>query len=187
MTTQANFGWMGPDSIDIWVTNRTGSAVPIGDLELLDIFRSDAASTTNYAGATTSGVANAVVPIYDATTHPFTLACGIVGIAISAASADDREYRMRLRGPVDVVRCDTTASTGNNVTLLTDVGIIGDGTEAAVIISAQITIDGNAQATLLPRKVVFLPLTARTGAGTTNGLFDGIHGFGFVLSTVDVT
>ncbi len=180
MTTQANYGWIGPDPVEIIVTNRTGSAVAKGDLEQLDRIRSDAASTTNYPGASTSGIANIVVPIYDATTHPFTLACEIVGIVMKAAD-DDIKTTFRLRGDLEVVAVSGT------VVLLTSVGIVGDGSEVAVIADAQVTIDGNAQATLLPRKVVFLPLTARTGAGTTNGWFDGINGFGSILSTLDVT
>ena len=134
-----------------------------------------------------AGVANIVVPVYDAATHPFTLAAGVTGIVQKSIALDDTKGTLRLRGYCPLVRCDTTASTGNNVVLLTDIGIVGDGTEAAVIISAQVTIDGNAQATLLPRKVVFLPMTARTGAGITDGMFDGINGFGTVLSTADVT
>lgn len=180
MLTQANLGWLGPDAIEIMVTNRTASAVQVGDLELLDRIRSDAASTTNHAGFATAGVANIVVPIYDATTHPFTLACDIVGIVMSSA-ADDQLCRFRLKGKIDAV------SVTGTVVLLTSVGIIGDGTEAVVIADAQVTIDGNAQATLLPRKVVFLPQTARTGAGLTDGFFDGVNGFGSILTTLDVT
>lgn len=180
MTLQT-IGWMGPVPVDILVTNRTGSAVAVGDVEQLDRIRSDAASTTNSAGVTTAGVANIVVPIYDATTHPFTLACEIVGVCLQAVADDGPLIRFRLKG-----QCDEVAVTGT-VVLLTSVGIVGDGTEAAVVADAQVTIDGNAQATLLPRKVVFLPTAARTGAGTTSGFFDGINGFGSILSTLDVT
>jgi len=179
---QPNFGWAGPAPIDILVTNRTGSAVAVGDVEQLDRIRSDAASTTNAPGASTAGIANIVVPIYDATTHPFTLACEIVGVVQQAAADDNPSpIRFRLQGHCDAVACSGT------VVLLTSVGIIGDGSEVAVIADAQVTIDGNAQATLLPRKVVFLPLEARTGAGTTPGWFSGVHGFGSILSTLDVT
>lgn len=179
MTTQANLGWMGPDPIEIVVTNRTASAVAVGDVELLDLIRSDAASTTNQAGLSTAGLANIVVPLYDATTQPHTLSAGIYGVVLKAA-ADDAKTTMRLRG------YQPTVSVSGTVVLLTSVGIPGDGSETAVIVDAQLAIDGNAS-TAIVRKVIFLPLTARTGAGTTDGMFDGINGFGYLLSTTDLS
>jgi len=180
MQTQANLGWMGPDPIDILVTNRTGSAVAVGDVELLDRIRSDGDSTTNQVGVSTGGICNIVVPVYDLTTHPHTLSCDIVGV-VQQAAADNARCLFRLKG-----RCDAVSVSGT-VVLLTSVGLVGDGTEAAVVADAHIAIDGNAQATLIARKVVFLPLTARTGAGTTDGWFNGVEGFGTILSTLDVT
>jgi len=47
-------------------------------------------------------------------------------------------------------------------------------------------IDGNA-GTAVSRKIVFIPLTARTGAGLTDGWYSGIHGFGSILSVTDIT
>lgn len=177
---EAALGWMGPEPTIIGVTNRTGSAVVKGDVETLDRVRADAASTTQTVGASTGGICNITVPTYDATTQPFTLACELSGVVLRGV-ADDKPTLFLMKG-----YCDAVAVTGT-VVLLTSVGILGDGTEAAVIADAQVTIDGNAQATLLPRKVVFLPLTARTGAGTTDGYYDGINGFGSILSTLDVT
>jgi len=179
MTTQANLGWMGPDAVDVLVTNRTGSAVAVGDVEVLDITRTDAASTTNAAGVDTAGVANIVVPVYDATTAPHVLSVGIAGVVLNAV-ADDIRCRFRLRGAV------SACSVSGTVVLATSVGVLGDGSETAVIVDAQLAIDGNAS-TGIVRKVVFLPLTARTGAGTTDGYFDGINGFGYLLSTTDLT
>lgn len=180
MQTQASYGWMGPEPIDILVTNRTGSAVAVGDVELLDRSRSDGDSTSNEVGSATSGIANIIAPVYDLTTRPHTLSADIVGVVLQAAG-NDVKCVLRLKG-----KCDAVAVTGT-VVLLTSVGLVGDGTEAAVVADAHTAIDGNAQATLIVRKVVFLPLTARTGAGTTDGWFNGIEGFGCILSTLDVT
>jgi len=177
---------MGPETEIIYVTNRTGSAVAIGDVEMLDTIRSDAASTTNQIGVSTGGLGNIVVPIYDVATHPHTLSCGIYGVVLDAVG-DDVKCRLALRGKLDTVRCDTTVSTGNNVALLTDVGIAGDGAEAAVIVSVQYDLDGADGLGVIARKIIFLPLTARTGAGTTDGFFDGMNGFGCMLSAVDIT
>lgn len=180
MTTQHSLGWLGPEASEIMVTNRTASAVAVGDVELLDIIRSDGDSSTNVLGTAAAGMANIVVPIYDLTTHPHTLSAGIYGVVMKAA-LDNGKTVVRLRGQTDNVAVSGT------VALLTSVGIPGDGSEVAVIVDSHTAIDGLAQATLIVRKVIFLPLTARTGAGLTDGYFDGINGFGCLLSTTDVT
>lgn len=176
MTTQANFGWIGPETVDIMVTNRTTAAVVAGDVEMLDHTLIDAASTTNYAGSTTSGVSNIVVPVYDATTDPWQIFAGIFGVCQHGA-ADDRPVRLRLRGSTELCHVSGT------IVLRTSVCVIGDGSDSAVVA----TVATCATDTAMARKVVFLPLTARTGEGTTNGWFDGINGFGCVLSATDLT
>jgi hypothetical protein len=176
---QPSLGWAGPAPVDILVTNRTGSAVAIGDVEILDHCRLDAASTTNAPGATTAGLANIVVPTYDITTDTLTLVCAISGVVQQIAADDGPPIRFRLQGYCDNVAVDGT------IVLRTSVCGIGDGTEAAVVLTPYV-IDGNA-GSAISRKIVFIPLTARTGAGLTDGWFNGISGFGSILSVTDIT
>lgn len=173
---QPALGWMGPQPIDILVTNRTGSDVVIGDVERLDNTRVDAASTTNAPGATTAGVANIVVPLLgDARGH--YLSTGIFGVVQQAVADDGPPIRFRLRGQCDAVNCET------NVVLATFIGVIQTAKEyVAIATSVLTTTDGAA-----PHKVVFIPLTARTGLGVTDGWFDGISGFGSILSVKGLT
>ncbi len=178
MMTQAGLGWMGPDAIEILVTNRTGSAVAVGDVEVLDHCRLDGDSTTNLVGVSTGGVGNIVVPTYDSTTDTLTLVCAISGVVQSVA-ADNLKCRFRLKGYCGAVATDGT------IVLRTSVCGIGDGTEAAVVLTPYV-IDGNT-GTAVSRKIVFIPLTARTGAGLTDGWYDGVSGFGSILSITDIT
>jgi len=168
---------MGPDAEDIWVTNRSGSAVAVGALAMLDNRRSDAASTSNQSGINSGGVANTVTPTRGDATSGFNLSNGIYVVAMSAA-ADDAPFRGRLRGPVQkfsvnaAVVLATTAAIGPKH--LTATG--------AVLTVVPTTTDG-----AVPHKTLFIPLTAIGSAGTTDGWFDGIHGFGSVLSVTGLT
>jgi len=174
---QSQYGWQGPDPIDILVTNRTGSDVAVGDVERLDNTRVDAASTTNSPGASTAGLANIVVPLLgDARGH--YLSTGIFGVVQQVAVDDNTSpIRFRLRGACDAVSVETT------VVLATFIGVIETAKEY-VAIATSVT---NATDAAVPHKVVFIPLTARTGAGLTDGWWDGINGFGTISSIKGLT
>lgn len=166
MQTQAQFGWVGPDPIDILVTNRTGASVAIGDVLELDIRRLNAASTSNSVGIATSGIANAVVPVLTAASD---FAWAIFGVAQQAAG-DATKLRLRLMGQVDLVTISA------NVTLATTVlGLIPQASKVALIATPQNT--GAAGA--VPTKVIFIPLTG--GTTSPDGWFDGVRGFGVIL------
>ena len=164
---------MGPDPIDIVVTNRTAAAVARGDQIMLDVRRIDAASTSNTPGLATAGLANAVIP--DTAGAAATIANasrGIFGICLAAA-ADDVKLSARLRGQCDVV------NVAGDVVLATDEAWgPADATVAVTKMTQEAAPQTNASH---PCKVTFIPLTARTGAGATDGWFDGISGFGFLL------
>lgn len=175
MKTQAGLGWMGPDAEDILVTNRTGSAVAVGDVERLDNTRVDGDSTTNTVGLSTAGLANIVVPLLgDARGH--YLSIGIFGV-VQQAVADDAKCRFRLRGYCDSVSVETT------IVLATAIMVIETAKEF-VAVATSVT---NATDAAVPHKVVFIPLTARTGAGLTDGWWNGITGFGTISSIKGLT
>lgn len=176
MSTQPSFGWLGPAPVEFIVTNRTGSAVAVGDVEMLDIQRIDAASTGNVIGSSAGGMANIVVPTYDGTTDPISLSCEIFGV-VQKAAADDGVTTLRVRGYCATVAADAA------VVLRTSPCVAGDGTEK-VHVATPVTCATDAA---IARKVIFLPLTAIGSAGTTDGFFDGINGFGTVLASTDLT
>lgn len=167
MKTQASLGWLGPDAEEILVTNRTGSAVAIGDVEMLDIFRDDAASTTNQFGVAASGTANIVVPLAKARQM------GIYGV-VQKVAADDAVTNLRLRGYCPVVAISAAA-------VLTTPTVYRGGTTENAVLNVPVTAGDATAGQGIPAKVIFIPLTA--GTGTTDGWFDGINGFGTVLST----
>ena len=171
-TTQAALGWMGPEYEDIIVTNRTTTAVAVGDFEMLDHFQSDVASTTNTVGASTAGLANIVVPLLAA--GGAVVETGIFCVVMQGA-ADDAKTRVRLRGYVPTLTCS------GSVTLATSVIGPETGVETGVILAVGTTSTAAAR----PHKVVFIPLTG--GTATPDGWFDGIHGFGYVLSVTGLT
>lgn len=175
MDTQHSLGWLGPQKVEIIVTNRTGSAVVVGDVERLDNTLVDGDSTTNVVGTAAAGVANIVVPLLgDARGH--YLSTGIFGV-VQRGCADNEKTAFRLRGYCDAVSVETT------VVLATFIGVIQTAKEY-VAIATSVT---NATDAAVPHKVVFIPLTARTGAGTTDGWFDGITGFGTISSIKGLT
>lgn len=173
MKIEASLGWMGPDPIDIVITNRAAVTVARGDTLMLDVRRNDAASTSNTPGLATAGLANGVVPdTAGAAVTNANAACGIYGVALAAA-ADDVRLPLRLRGQCDVV------NVAGTVVLATDEAYgPADGVKVQTKITAEAAPQTNASKTM---KVTFIPLTARTGAGATDGWFDGISGFGCII------
>jgi hypothetical protein len=172
---QGNFGWAGPAPIDILGTNRTGSAVAVGDVEMLDVFRDQAESVGNINGSSVGGLAscgqgNFVVPIAKARQ------VGIFAVMMQAA-ADDANVRGRLAGQVDA--CQVSAT----VVLTTPTIFVSPLSTENALLSVPV-IAGTASAGQgIPSKIIFIPLTARTGAGVTDGWFNGITGFGATLET----
>lgn len=174
MKTQANLGWMGPDAEEILVTNRTGSAVAVGDVEMLDNFRDQAESTSNQVGAasggtSSGGVGNAVVALAKARQ------VGIFGV-IQSAAADNANCRMRLRGYVE--RCAVDAAV---VLTTPSICAVPLTTETVRVVTNQPAGTAAAGEGIIT-KVCFIPLTAIAGAGTTDGWFDGINGLGWVTT-----
>ena len=165
------FGWAGPEPVDIMITNRTGGAVAIGAMLLLDNRRSDAASTNNIVGSTAAGLANGVTPIALAFD---SASAGIYGVVLQAMGTA-RTGRIRLKGAVDF------ATTGAAVVLANARGVVTGASTNIRIVSA--ATETTAAAAAIATKVVFLPLTALAGAGTTDGWFNGIEGFGTILLT----
>lgn len=168
MKIESAFGWMGPDPIDIIVTNRCAATTIVGALLMLDQRRTDPDSTSNNSGIALSGVANVITPV---NTVASDLSAGIFGVGLNAA-VDNAIIRLRLRGFVDF------AQVAGTVVLATD-DSYGPATGSREItkLAPQANPQTNAS---FPRKVLFIPLTARAGAGTTNGFFDGVSGFGYV-------
>lgn len=172
MQTQASLGWMGPDPVSILITNRSGGTVAVGAVLQLDRRRADAASTNNSVGSENAGIANGIT-IGAATTDQ--MVTETFGVVLQAA-ADDRRCLLRLRGQVDACSFIT-----NNVVLATTRCVATAGGTSVTPINAAQENSGTAAA--LARKVIFLPLTAGTAPGTTDGWFDGIAGFGTILFT----
>lgn len=171
MQTQASLGWLGPDKVEIVVTNRSTASRAVGAMLMLDQRRSDADSTSNTLGLPTAGIANAIVPV---DTGPGDLAAGIFGI-VQVSAADNVRTRLRLQGQCDFV------SVGGDVVLATDAQYIPVTASTVVTKSVPVNAAAVAATGATVRKVVFIPLTARTGAGTTDGWFNGITGFGTIL------
>lgn len=178
VTYQANLGWMGPDPIEIAVTNRRGSSVAGGDVVVLDNGRVDADSTSNEPGVATSGVSNIVATTTE--TQPY----GVYGV-VKASAADNFRTAVRLRGKIDSVNVSATVVL-SGATKSVIVGPVTT-TVAAQVLAANaaallttLTASGGAVAGR-PTKIIFVAMTARTGAGLTDGWFDGINGFGTVL------
>jgi len=176
MQTQANFGWMGPDPIDILITNRSTASVAVGAVLQLDRRRADAASTSNQVGVATSGIANGIA-IGAATTDQ--MACETF-MVVRQAAADDVKCVARLRGYCDAVSFVAGAGS-NNVVLATSRCVAGAATTGVIAFNG--TQENTGTAAALIRKVIFLPLTAGTAPSTTDGWFDGVNGFGSVLIT----
>lgn len=173
MQTQADLGWFGPDPIDIRVTNRVGSAVAVGDVVALDVGRSDgdSSSTTQTPGDANSGICN-VVSGASATISIGPIR-GLFG-AVLVAAGDNVKTTIRMKGRVDA------CSLSGTVVLAT--GLVTppvSGSSRAAVVNTSSGNTGAASAVL--HKVIFIPLTARTGAGVTDGLFDGVNGFGMIL------
>lgn len=168
MKIESAFGWMGPDPVDIIVTNRCAATTITGALLMLDQRRTDGDSTSNTPGIALSGVANVITPV---ATVVSDLSAGIFGIGLNGA-VDNAIIRLRLRGFVDFAQMQGT------VVLATDdsYGAV-TATRELTKLAPQAAPQTNAS---FPKKVLFIPLTARTGAGLTNGWFDGISGFGIV-------
>lgn len=176
MQTQSNFGWNGPDKVDVRVTNRTGASVAVGDVVLLDHGRDDAASTTNAPGFSTAGLAN-IVDIADlgaGAARQTAYACGIWGCVLKAA-ADDGVTSVRLCGAVDSLRLDAAA-----VPATANVVPPEPGTPLAAHVA---TTTNTADADDRPKKVIAIVLVDPGAAGLGSGWFDGIRGFGSVLHT----
>lgn len=175
MKIENALGWMGPDPVDIIVTNRTTGAVVRGDQIMLDVRRIDGDSTSNSPGLATAGLANAVKPdTAGAAETRANAAMAIFGICLAGA-ADNFRLNVRLRGQCDVV------NVAGTVVLATDEAYgPADNTLNVTKMVQEAAPQTNA---CHPCKVTFIPLTARTGAGATDGWFDGISGFGFLLLT----
>lgn len=176
MLSQAAFGWLGPDKDLIMVTNRTGSANAVGDVLKLDQRRTDADSTSNNVGVAASGLANVIlVP----TTPTSDWAAGIFGV-VMAVALNDRPHPFLLRGKADTLRISGAVVLATVEQLVAPV----TGTDDAAGRSATISTPVNTgAAAALPRKVIAIPLTAIGGAGTSDAWFDGINGFGTILSS----
>jgi len=175
MKTQADLGWLGPDAEDIIVTNRSGASWVVGDVNMIDWRETDGdslAASLNAVGDANSGICNSVAN-HAVTTSAVGFAIGIFCCA-QVAAANDAKGRVRLRGAVDACAVDGT------VTLATSYCTVKAGPDLEVIDTAQET-SGAVAAT--PHKVIFIPLQARTGAGTVPGWFNGVEGFGSVLQT----
>lgn len=154
MKTQATLGWMGPDTEEILVTNRSGATRAVGDVLQLDAARADAASTNNTVGSENAGLANGVLP---ATAQ---IQYGIFGVVMRAATDDSRTV-LRLRGAVNSVLLDAATAVG--------LGLIPINGAVDLADSA----GGNAG-----EKIIGILLTATAGAGLSDAWFDGINGFG---------
>ena len=170
MSTQAAFGWMGPIPVEIMGMNRTGSAAAVGDMLMMDWRRTDGDSTSNSVGIAASGIANFILPA--STQASDFSATGIFGI-VQQAAGNDVACKVRLIGQCDAVKVAGT------VILATDAAYGPANATSAV--TKQVLQAAPQTNAAFPVKNVFIPLTARTGAGTTDGWFDGIRGFGFVL------
>jgi len=175
MKTQAELGWLGPDAEDIIVTNRSGASWVVGDVNMIDWRETDAdslAASLNAIGNVNSGICNSVAN-HAVTTSATGFSMGIFGCA-QVSVVNDRKGRLRLRGPVDACAVDGT------VTLATTYCTVKAGPDLEVIDTAQETTGAVAA---VPHKIIFIPLQARTGAGTVPGWFNGVEGFGSVLQT----
>lgn len=173
MQTQASFGWMGPDPIDILVTNRTTASVAVGDVVLLDVRRSDVDSTNNQVGSANAGLANIVVQIALA----FDIQAAGIFAVCQQAGGDNTKVVVRLKGQCDAVRCNAAVVLAN----ARGVPLGGGAANALRIVSAATETTGAAAA--LATKVIFQPLTAIGVAGTTDGWFNGVEGQGTILLT----
>ena len=168
MKIHASFGWAGPDAEDVVVTNRAAASIALGDLMMIDRRRSDPDSTSNSLGVQASGIANVITPV---STVPSDLAANIFGVTLMAAG-DNGKTKIRLSGYVDA------AAVAGDVVLASDDAY---GPVTATRNITKLVTANTGAAAALPRKALFIPLTARTGAGLTDGWFDGIYGFGTVL------
>lgn len=174
MQTQANLGWVGPDPIDVRVTNRTGGSVAVGDIVLLDHARDAAASTGNEVGSSAAGLANIIhggsidagAAFNTATSH------GIWGCVLKAATQSSATT-IRLVGKVDALR------VGAAVVLKT-ANLTGSATPLVADVAT--TVDVTSVTTARPRKVIAIALTSTLGADVTDGWMNGVSGFGSVLA-----
>ena len=174
MKTQASLGWMGPDAEEILVTNRRGASVAVGDVLVLDNGRVDADSTSNQPGIALSGVSNIVVVTAQTQLH------GVFGV-VQTSAADNGTCRLRLRGFCDAVQVDATIVLSGATK-----SIVFPPAAAAValrVLPADDALIGNVQTATacVPMRTHFIPLTVRTGAGVTDGWFNGIGGFSSAL------
>lgn len=173
MTTQHSLGWLGPDKVEIVVTNRSTATVAVGDVLQLDRRRADAASTTNVLGTAAAGIANGIVPGAATTDQMATEIFGVV----QRAAVDDAKTVLRLRGFCDLV----TFAAGDDVVLATSRVFITAG--AANVTAVNGAQENSGTAAAVARKVVFLPHTDVVTPGSTDGWWDGINGFGTILFT----
>jgi hypothetical protein len=165
--TRGPFGWEGPEPTEIVVTNRTGSAVAVGDVEMLDNFRDQAESTSNTAGLSTAGVANAVVPLAKARQ------VGIFGV-IQKSTPDDQRTTMRLRGYCQKVRVSAAV-----VLTTPSLGAVPLTTEVVRVVVNQPAGTAAAGEGIIT-KLCFIPLTAIGATGLTDGWFNGVEGVGWI-------
>lgn len=174
MQTQSALGWNGPDKIDVRVTNRLGASVAVGDVVILDNGRNDADSTTNQTGVSTGGVGN-IVAVTTAL-QPY----GMYGV-VQRAAVDNGTTVVRLKGFCDFVNVSATVVlAGATKSIVTGPA---NTLVAALVLPANdaLIVDVTAATLAKPARIIFIPLTVRTGAGTTDGWFNGIEGFGTIL------
>lgn len=145
-------GWGGPKTCDVRWFNRTGGALAVGALVVMDEDNSATESTNSEIGDPASGFAAAVVP---ATAD---LEAGIFGVVLQAA-ADDAQMLVRLRGNLDVMLV-----TG--ATALGDLLVAADGLTTVSVAGVPVA------------KVIAKARGTTAGAGSIAASFNGIEGFG---------
>ena len=148
---------LSPDQQLVRVMNRTAAAATVGNLVMFDLHQTDAASTTFTTGATTSGLANVIVPATEG------LLYGWFGI-VTQGGADNAEIEVCVRGKVQA--------------LVTGTNLADEEADWLSGINAQSTIDTDVASG--GEKILGVPLEATAGATAESIwiLFNGIEGFG---------
>jgi hypothetical protein len=172
IATIAAPGWgLQTAAVDFAVTNRSGDRA-VGDLVMLDVGSSDAATTTFAEGAEAGAFANVILPAEAATgsANAFALQWGIFGVVVRELEGggllDNTKMIVRFRGTVQA-NVSGAAQT-----------LAG---EPLIAVGAQDHLDADAVAA---EKVLGITLEA-TVDGTEElvwVLFDGISGFGNIVS-----
>ncbi len=145
-----------PDQELVRVMNRSGARV-VGDLVQFDLHQTDAASTTFTNGATTSGLANVILPATEG------LLYGWFGI-VTIAGADNAAITICVRGKVRA--------------LVTGANLADEEADWLSAQNGQDTIDTDVASG--GEKILGVPLEATAGATAEMIwiLFNGIEGFG---------